>query len=284
MFEISHDPFRRSDQALHEVSRLFQQCLFAAGAVGRAQFGLEVPVKVFVGIDLGRVRREIEDFDLIFPFGQPGSDELGMMHFQVVEDQKHFLAAVGDQPFHEADEQVGVHGFFDELETHQPLVADGGNHRQAMPLARGRQDRRLSGRRIAAQPMPIFRDRRLVTPVNDRAFGLGPGGNRRIGVIQPLLDLHRVLFQRPLHRPLRGVAPAQQVFAHGAYRHLDVEQGLDQLHHRPTVPQGKGQAQLLGILANDDRAQLPFLGQRQRPARQVATTTGLRLQAARAFH
>jgi hypothetical protein len=44
MFEISHDPFRRLDQALHEGGRLVQQPLFAGGAIRRAQFGLEVPV------------------------------------------------------------------------------------------------------------------------------------------------------------------------------------------------------------------------------------------------
>ena len=104
MFEISHDPFRCLDQALHESGRLMQQHLLAGRAIRRAQLSLEVPVQVFVGVDLGRVRREIEDFDLIFPLGQPGSDQFGMMHFQVVEDQEQFLAAVGDQALHEADE------------------------------------------------------------------------------------------------------------------------------------------------------------------------------------
>ena len=84
------------------------------------------------------------------------------MHLQVVEDQEHLLAAVGNQSFHEADEQVSVHGFLNELEAHQPLVADGGDHRQAMPLARCRQYGGLPGRRVAAQPVPIFRDRRFI--------------------------------------------------------------------------------------------------------------------------
>ena len=211
MFEISHYPLRRFGQALHEGGRLVQQRLFAGGAIRRAQFGL------VVGIDLERVRWEIEDFDLVLAFGQPGSDQLGMMHFQVVENQEDFLTTIGNQPLHEADEQVSVHGFFNELEAHQSLIADGGNHRQAMALARCRQNRRLSGRRIAAQPMSIFRDRRFITPVNDGAFCLGADRDRRIGVVEPLLDLDRVLFQRPLHRPLRGVAPAQQVFPHGNF-------------------------------------------------------------------
>ena len=88
MFEISHDPLRGLDQALHEGVRLVQQRLFAGGTIRRTQFGLEVPVQVFVGIDLGRVRREIEDLDLLFALCQLGSDELRVMHLQVVEDQE----------------------------------------------------------------------------------------------------------------------------------------------------------------------------------------------------
>jgi hypothetical protein len=37
MFEISHDPLRSFDEALHEGRRLAQQRLFAGGTVGRAQ-------------------------------------------------------------------------------------------------------------------------------------------------------------------------------------------------------------------------------------------------------
>ena len=91
MFEIGHHPFRCLDQALHEGGRLVQQRLFAGGTVRGTQFGLEVPVQVFVRIDFGRVRREIEDFDLVLALGQPSGHELGMMHFQVVENQEVFL-------------------------------------------------------------------------------------------------------------------------------------------------------------------------------------------------
>ncbi|MFZ1326537.1 MAG: hypothetical protein WAT67_11070 [Candidatus Contendobacter sp.] len=57
---------------------------------------------------------------------------------------------------------------------------------------------------------------------------------------------------------LRGIAPAQQVFADGAKGHLNVEQHLNQLHDGPTVPEGKRQAQLLGIFTHDDGAQDNF--------------------------
>ena len=65
--------------------------------------------------------------------------------------------------------------------------------------------------------------------------------------------------------------------------HIDAEQGLDQLHHGAAIPQGKGQTHLGGVLADNDRAQMPFLGQSQGATRQVAPTSGLGLQAARAL-
>lgn len=122
MFEISHHPFRSPSQEFHEGGRLLQQHFFAGGTVRGTQPGFEVPVEVLIGIDLRRVRREIEDFNPILALGQPCGDQLGMMHFQVIQNKKDFLAAVGDQSFHETDEQVGVHGFFNELEAHQPWL------------------------------------------------------------------------------------------------------------------------------------------------------------------
>lgn len=115
MIEVSHHPFRCFAEEFHESGRFLQQRFFAGGTLRGTQPGFEVPVQVFVGIDLRRVRREIEDLNLIHPLRQPCGDPLGVMDFQVIENQKDFLAAVGDQPFHETNEQVGVHGFFNEL-------------------------------------------------------------------------------------------------------------------------------------------------------------------------
>lgn len=63
-------------------------------------------------------------------------------------------------------------------------------------------------------------------------------------------------------------------------RHSGVlDRNMLRLHKNSDTPQ-KGEHQV----GTQGRAQLPLLGQRQCPARQVAATAGLRLQAARAFH
>ena len=122
MIEISHNPFRCFAEESHEPACLLQQRLLGGGSIRGSQFGFEVPVQVFVGIDLWRVRWEIENLDLIFALSQPGRYKLRVMHFQVIEDQEDFLAAVGDQALHEANEQIRVHRFFNEPKAHQPLA------------------------------------------------------------------------------------------------------------------------------------------------------------------
>lgn len=96
MIEISHNPYLCFAEECHEPVRLLLQRIFAGCAIRGSQFGFEVPVQVFVGIDLRRVRREIENLNLIFALSQPGRYKLRVMHFQVIEDQEDFLAAVGE--------------------------------------------------------------------------------------------------------------------------------------------------------------------------------------------
>ena len=121
MFEISHDPFRSLDQALHESGRLVQQRFFG-GKIRRVRFSLEDPVQVFSRLDIKRARQEIGDFDLIVAFSERDSDQLGVTHFQVAEQEENFLAAIENQPLHETKEQIGIHGFLNGLEANQTLI------------------------------------------------------------------------------------------------------------------------------------------------------------------
>lgn len=67
MFGISHHPFRCLDRSLHEGIRLAKQYLSAGDAIKRAKLGLEVPLEIFIGIDLWRAGRNIKDFDSTLP-------------------------------------------------------------------------------------------------------------------------------------------------------------------------------------------------------------------------
>ena len=90
---------------------------FDIGTVGWAQFGLSVTIQVFVEIDLGRARREIEDFSLIISLCLQRGEPLGAMHFQNLGSQKYFLATIGNKYLHLADDSIVCRYYFNELET-----------------------------------------------------------------------------------------------------------------------------------------------------------------------
>ena len=71
----------------------------------------------------------------------------------------------------------------------------------------------------------------------------------------------------------RRVAPALQVFAYRADRHVDAKLHLDEVVHGTSVPQGKRQGPCRWRLRGQDRAQHPFLRQRQGTTRQVGAST-----------
>lgn len=119
------------------------------GAVSKTQLGFEIPVEVFGRIALRGIGRQVKEFDPFGAFADPPGDGLGVMGFQVVQNQKDFLGTVRDQLAQELDEQLGVHRLLDEAEPHQPLVADGRDHGQSRPATGGGQHRGFARRGVA---------------------------------------------------------------------------------------------------------------------------------------
>ena len=56
----------------------------------RIHSGLEVAVQIFVRVQFRAVAGQVEQFDALAVLFNPLSDLLGMVHTQVVDDQKHF--------------------------------------------------------------------------------------------------------------------------------------------------------------------------------------------------
>ena len=72
-----------------------------AGALGflTAQARLQIPVQILVGVGVGRVRRQVEDFDLVSAGSQPFLHGQSVMDAKVVEDQEDLASfGVADQP------------------------------------------------------------------------------------------------------------------------------------------------------------------------------------------
>ena len=68
----------------------------------------QVRIEHLIGVELGAVAGQVEHLDRIAVLRQPGLDRLGVMHPQVVQDQKHLLALAFDQTTQEVDQERGV--------------------------------------------------------------------------------------------------------------------------------------------------------------------------------
>ena len=288
MLEIGLHPLRAVDQKLHEGCSLLQQCSWCSAAIGAAQLRLEVPVEVFIRVALWRVGRQVEHLDLVLMRLHPGDHFFGMVCSEVVEYQEDFVAfAALYESLHEAEGRLGSRCAFEELEPHQSLAADGRDHRQAKALTGGRRHRRVSRWGITPHPVTVLCHRRLIGLVDDAAFLLGflLGFLRDQGIdlLHPALHVPGLLLQSLTGGALRRVAPDLEVLTHRADRHIDAKLHLDQVVDGPSVPQSKRQGSCRGRLRGQDRAQHPFLGQRQGTARQVGTTGFARNQTNIAF-
>ena len=79
----------------------------------------EIGVETFFWVELGAIAREVEQFDLICPLGDPCFHELAVMHPQVVQNQEHFSTGVLDQGGQEFDQLAGGQG------AHGALAGEG---------------------------------------------------------------------------------------------------------------------------------------------------------------
>lgn len=172
MIEIRFHPLRHHCQKLHEGSGLRAQAAGRATAVGTAQLGLEIAVKVLIGVELRGVGWQVEQLNLGRVRLRPGRHVLGMVRPEVVHNQKHFVPrTVGHQLLHEAQCALLVGRTFQKLKAHQPLVAHRRDHRQPKAFAAGHQLRCLAHRGVTAHPVPVLHHCGLVGPVNDVRLG-----------------------------------------------------------------------------------------------------------------
>lgn len=111
-------------------TRAFSRSAAAVLAIGPEDRRFQIPVQVFIGVELRRVRGQVEQFDLLGVLGDPLSDAVGVMHAQVVDDQKDLALRIVNQILQEDDEALGIDGAFDEREAHQALVGDRRDHRR----------------------------------------------------------------------------------------------------------------------------------------------------------
>ncbi|CAJ7894682.1 Uncharacterised protein [Burkholderia pseudomallei] len=206
------------------------------------------------------------------------------MNLQVVENQKHLLAAhVLDQPLQEIEQDVGVHRSLEDFPAHLTAIRHGRHHRQAFASARHAPFGCLADRRIGTASYVIRAQSRFVAPLDFRALGFCPARNLRIRLVQPRLDRLRSLLVGPLHRLLRREAPARQIQADTLQRQRQTASLPDQFPHGMSCPQCERHLRLVRHLVAQQHANVGFLLLRQRTTSIHRAPTGFVAQGRRAI-
>src|ERR1700681_1656178 len=259
VLKVLLDPFGRLGELTEMTDRGLLQLPFGSGRCLGSHRLLEVGVQAFVGIELGTVRRQKEDFELLGLLLQPFANHLGMMHSQVIQDQEHLTLRVLNQPLEEPNQDLSVQGIGEHHPAHFPLIGNRGNQRQAVAIAAHLHYRSLSSGSIAASPDIIGAQTRFVSPVNLGSFSFGSDYDRRIIFLEPFLHLGRSLFVGLTDWLLRCKAPSLQIVAYRAHRQLHSVLLRDQLANCRTCPQGIRHLELIRSPVADEPPNPPFL-------------------------
>jgi hypothetical protein len=252
VFEILRHALRRLLEGTH-VRRYGGLQLFGTAHGGHGMHaGFQIAVQILIGIQLGRVRRQVEYLDLFGMVGEPGLDDLGVMHAQVVKNQKYLAPLRSSyQPLEKLDQHLRVQCAVIDHPANQSLVGHRGDHVDRGVLRRQTDDRGASLRRIAPAVLAITTNARLITPVNLRLLLLCSLSNGRILLLHPTRDGSRLLLVGPFEWFLWGKTPALQIMTDGAHRHADAKPLSDQLADGLSCPQREVELELVWGLVND---------------------------------
>ena len=133
MLEIVPHPLRGVLQSAQMTDGHLFQMAFGSGRSTAGHGSLEIGIQQFVLIQRWAVRWQLKHFDGLRMLRQPLSDRLGVMHLEIVQDQKH-LPAVGvfDQPLQEVEQDARVHRPIEHLPAHRAVIGHNGDHRHGV--------------------------------------------------------------------------------------------------------------------------------------------------------
>ena len=179
----------------------------------------QITIQVLIRVELGRVGRQVEHFDLIRVLFQPLVHQLAVMYSQVVDDQKHLSVHILDQSPHKANQRIGVHGVPVDHKADLSLIGDRGDQIDPVRLCRQDNRRSLAPRSVASAVVAAVAQPGFIRPMNFGILLFGPFGDHRILFFKPLLDLFGVLLVSTPKRLLWSKPPAFQVFPNGPDGH-----------------------------------------------------------------
>ena len=82
---------------VHKIFCLIFKLFLGVRQITRMNIFLQDVVQVFVGIELRRIRRKKEKFNLIFTLRNPFFNDFSVMNFEIIQNQKNFSVVTFNQ-------------------------------------------------------------------------------------------------------------------------------------------------------------------------------------------
>jgi hypothetical protein len=217
--------------------------------------GLDVLPDLFVGVELGRVRWQVDDFEATLGGLDVGLDGLGLVDAVTVNDENDGLRRLQHELLQELQEHVSVDQTFVRHELHGALNANGRDHLYRGTGTGGAHDRGFPRQAPSGAAVVVAAHTGLVCEEHACTRELGPlqDGGEFLGF--PLGNQSAVLFLGAVQRPLRAEAQVVHDFADGWKTELDLELALNELGDEAQRPQAKVEAELVGSVCLHQKGQ-----------------------------
>src|SRR5262245_49973939 len=275
MLEIGSDTSGRFLDSSEMAQRLAMKSRLVAGRDVGIDGALQIPVEVFVGIEIGRIGRQEEDLNRGGPRRKPLAHLRRLVHAEVIENQEDLLRSVADQAPHEIDQGARLQGALEDHEADLALICDGRQDRETLAACRNINHRRLTLRGVTTMPRLVTAQAGLVGPADLGLLAFGTPGNSRVLHFEPPLHRCVIALVGSLLWPLRRKPPTREIKRRCALRQPDPKLLPNQLLHGAQCPEGERQAQLVRTFAADPALDLSLLLHRKLPARSASAATAI---------
>lgn len=155
---------------------------------------------LFIRIDLGRVRRQVDKLELACQALYVGRDQLCCVDVMAIHYHDHHLVYPDKQPFQKHPEHGRIGRPLMHYEAKVPARTHGGQHVQREPAACKRDHRRLATGRPDGTCVVVGTDARFVREVNRGTHLAGIWPNLGVSLLLPSFDKHGVLLPKLIQR------------------------------------------------------------------------------------
>jgi len=232
-------------------SNLLHHFRSVCGPLSTDRIGLDILVEAFVRIQRRTMARQVEHADTFLMGLKPTFDLSRTMHRMTIDDQKHLLGVLLNQPTQKMDHHRCRESLGKYHKGQSTPVGNGGDHVAAKALTGTWHHRCVSFETITASGLVIRSHSHFIAPVYLCPFLTSLASNGRVVFFQPAFDRFWILFVGTTKRFLGCEAPSFQIAAHRPDRNRDAKPFLDQLSNGISGPQGKRQSQLVGTALAD---------------------------------